>query len=149
MHIYLWQMYPPKNNNCNASWYIYYGMYLAAILHSARKGGNVFLLELIFAKFNRQCRFTSGRCTPHDTTQYVAHLYIYRQCTYTDGRCTPQHLNKIEHTTTQYLAHLYIDNAHTPMADVPPQTLHNTWHIYIYIDNAHTPMADVLIIQLW
>ena len=36
--------YPPKNNNnCYASWDIYYGMYLAAILDSSRKGGNFFL----------------------------------------------------------------------------------------------------------
>ena len=35
---------PQKNNkNCNASWDIYYGMYLAAILDSSRKGGNFFL----------------------------------------------------------------------------------------------------------
>ena len=34
---------PQNNNNCNASWDIYYGMYLAAILDSARKGGNFFL----------------------------------------------------------------------------------------------------------
>ena len=33
----------PKNNNCNASWDIYYGMYLTAILDSSRKGGNFFL----------------------------------------------------------------------------------------------------------
>ena len=25
----------------------------------------------------------------------------------------------------------------------PPIPLHNTWHVYIYIDNAHIPMADV------
>ena len=32
---------PPQN--CNASWDICYGMYLAAILDSSRKGGNFFL----------------------------------------------------------------------------------------------------------
>ena len=32
---------PPHHPN--ASWYIYYGMYLAAILDSSRKGGNFFL----------------------------------------------------------------------------------------------------------
>ena len=113
MHIYLWQMYPPKNN-CNASWYIYYGMYLAAILHSARKGGNVFLLELIFAKFNRQCRFTSGRCTPPTLTKLSIplhntwHIYIYIDNAHILMADVPPNLNKIEHTTTQYLACLYI-----------------------------------------
>ena len=34
---------PSKNNNCNASWDIYYGIYLAAIVDSSRKGGNFFL----------------------------------------------------------------------------------------------------------
>ena len=29
--------------NCNASWDVYYGMYLAAIVGSSRKGGNLLL----------------------------------------------------------------------------------------------------------
>ena len=33
------QIYPPLQ--CNASWDLYYGMYLAAIVDSSRKGGNL------------------------------------------------------------------------------------------------------------
>ena len=46
--VQIWQMYPRSAGRCtptNALWDIYYGMYLAAILDSARKGGN-FLLFL-------------------------------------------------------------------------------------------------------
>ena len=44
VRVHIGRFTPPKNNNnCNVSWDIYYEMYLAAIMDSARKGGNFFL----------------------------------------------------------------------------------------------------------
>ena len=50
----------------NASWDIYYGMYLVAILYAARKGGN-FLLFLIRVVNNQLAWYSHVRCNPLDT----------------------------------------------------------------------------------
>ena len=56
------QIYPP-----NASWDIYYGMYLAAILYSARKDGDFLLFLNNWVVKSQLALYSHVRCNPSST----------------------------------------------------------------------------------
>ena len=63
------------------------------------------------------------RSMEYHYTKQVSHI---AECTYTQGRCTPLQLTiDLWNTTTPNKFHI-LQNAHIPMADVPPPINHRS-----------------------
>ena len=145
-----WSVSRSTPHHPNASWDIYYGMYLAAILDSSRKGGN-FLFFWIIRVVNSQLKLyshvrwnhpwhpntpeTPSKHPPVSEERWLAIHYTKLGRWIHVGRWTSQYQRRDDlHTTTQNLADepMLAEGPPSTRAEITCIPLHKTWWMNLH-----------------